>query len=316
MKILYLQDSHIKGINPTNRLGDYYSDVMAKIKEIIKLSKKLKVDKVLFGGDLYDTEIASNTLIDDFVDLVEDSNIVWECIFGNHDEISHNPKLSKRTSLAHIFRRSKLINHLDMIDIENKIQIVGFDYYHGIEEDIKNNNLLYQEDLNPKALKIAVIHAFITLKPFLPNVLHVTVKDIKTNFDALLCAHNHKGWGIKEINDTKFINIGCIGRTGIDEMKVIPQVLFIDTNKKEFKTIPLKSVKPNEEIFNIQKIEESKQYEKDIENFVKSIESTKFQGLNIRGKLEEIAKEKKVDKEIIDDIAKRIGGFENEEKVG
>ena len=55
MKFIYLADTHIKGKNPENRIGNYYQDVMTKVKEVIKLSKKLKVNYVIHGGDVFNS---------------------------------------------------------------------------------------------------------------------------------------------------------------------------------------------------------------------------------------------------------------------
>ncbi|KKL89048.1 hypothetical protein LCGC14_1918660, partial [marine sediment metagenome] len=81
-KFIYLQDTHIKGKNPENRIGSYYQDVMNKIKEVISIAKKLKVDAVLHGGDLYDSELVSNVMVDEFIDLVEKSKIEWLILPG------------------------------------------------------------------------------------------------------------------------------------------------------------------------------------------------------------------------------------------
>ena len=310
MKFIYLSDTHIKGKNPNNRIGDYYQDVMAKIKEVVALSKKLKCDYVIHGGDLFNSPNVSNVIIDEFIDLIESAKIPWYIVWGNHDLIGHNVELSNSSTLAHIFRRSKLIQHLDDINIKNfSTYIQGFDYYHNIEGDIKEKGLNCKF---PEAkYKIAITHAFFTLKPFLPHVLHIQLKDIKTDFDVVLCAHYHKDWDIKEIDGTKFVNLGAIGRQGIDEVKREPKVLLVDTETKELTIIPLKSAKKGEKVFDIEKIAKVKEFEGNIDNFIKSIESTKFQGLDLRGLIESIGKEKKEDRAVIDELIQRIGRFED-----
>jgi len=310
MKFLYLCDTHIKGKNPENRIGNYYNDIMDKIKEVISLSKEYNVDFIVHGGDLYDSDTVSNTMVDDFIDLVEKNKKEWYIIWGNHDEIAHNIKISKSTSLAHIFRRSKYISHLETNILKASKQkgidtvLQGFDYYHNIEGTIREKGLMCKY---PDAkFKIAVTHAFITLKPFLPHVLHIQLKDVKTDFDIVLCSHYHKDWGIKELNGTKFVNLGAIGRQGIDEVDRIPQVLLVDTDTKELKIIKLKSAKDCKEVFDLEKIEKMKQFEGNIENFIHSLESVKFQSLDIRGKVEEIGKKTNTEKEVIKEVINRI----------
>lgn len=319
-KFIYIQDSHIRGKNSENRIGDYYSDVMNKIKEVINLAKELKVKAILHGGDLYDSELVSNVMVDEFIDLVENSGIEWYILPGNHDCIGNNWELSKSTTLAHIFRRSKLINELNKLSLRSithkgnyfKYIIQGFKYFHNIEQHIKNKGLVCEALNSP--FKIAIIHALVTLKPLPFQAMHVVAKDIKTDFDVVLVAHNHHFWGIKEINGTKFVNVGCLGRRKIDEKDIKPSCLLIDTETKDLKIIELKCAKKGSEVFDLEKVKEIKQFEGEINNFIKSLSDVKIQGLDIRGMVEFIGKEKKVEQEIIKECITRVGGFENENR--
>lgn len=311
MRFIYLQDTHIKGINSENRIGDYYQDIMAKMKEVTSLSKKLKVDYVVHGGDLYDSAKVSDIMVDDFMDMEEESGIRWYILPGNHDEIGHNWELSKGSSLAHIFRRSKLINKLTTLPDAKKFNYIiqGFEYFHNVEQEIKEKGLTCISSNAP--FKIAIVHALVTLKSLPYECMHVVAKDIKTDFDLVLVAHNHHPWGIKEFNGTKFANIGCVGRRKIDEKDITPSILLVDTETKELKMIELKSAKKAEEVFDLKKVEESKLFEEDINNFIKSLSDVKVQSLDIRGIVEYLAGENNIDKEVKDCVIERIGGFEN-----
>ena len=317
-KFVYLADTHIRGVNSINRIGNYYSDVMAKIKEVIKIGKKKKVDYIIHGGDLWDSSYVSNVMVDDFIDLVEESKIKWYIVPGNHDELAHNWELSKGSSLAHTFRRSKLIEELDVLLIPEGA-IEGRAYYHDIEKDLKEKGLrsigsIEEATLSTekKSYKIAVIHAMITPKPIHPQIMHVTMKEIKTNFDIVLCGHNHYAWDIKEMNGTKFINIGAIGRRSINEINFTPKVVYIDTKTKEIELIPLKSAKKGEEVFDITKVETAKAFEANIDNFIKSLDSTKFQSLDLRGLVEILANDNNIEEEVKNCVIQRLGKFEDE----
>lgn len=311
-KYIFLADTHIKGVNPCNRKGDYYKDIMTKIKEVIDIAKEKGADAIIHSGDLYDSPNVSNLMVDDFIDMVEKSNIQWYIVPGNHDMISHNWSLSKASSLAHIFRRSKLIHKLNSFinkDIKPSF-IQGFQYYHNIEQDIKEKGIYANIDKKFKGFKIAVTHAMITHKSFPFEVMHVLAKDIKTDFDVIIHCHYHIGSGIKELNGVKFVKLPALGRTGIDEIKIDPCCAYIDTSTREIEFILLKSVKPGEEVFNIEKIAEQKKFNADIDNFINSLKGVKFQSLDIRGIIEEIAKQKNIDKEVVDCVIERIGRFE------
>jgi len=305
-KFLYLQDFHIKGKNPENRKDNYYQSMLNKLDEIIKLSKKYKVDYVIDGGDFFDSALITNTIIDDILDRIEKANIPWYMLYGNHCLIGHNIENSKSSSLAHMIRRSKLVNHLKTIEDKNTY-IEGYEYYHNIEQDIKERGLYAVTD---KDKKIAIIHALLTEISLPQQAQHVKIDNIKTDYSLILVAHNHNGEGIIEKNGTKFINLGCIGRTGIDEIDVVPSVLYIDTNKDKIEIIKLKNVKSKEETFDLSKVEEKKKFIGEIDNFIRSLENVKIRGMNLKDTIVYIAKEKEIDKEIVDTVIERIGQME------
>jgi len=304
-KFLIIGDTHISGRNSENRLGDIYKDTLLKIEEIISLSKNLKVDGVLHGGDVFDSAIVSNNIVDDLVDRIEEAKIIWHCLRGNHDEIGHSPELSSASSLDHIFRRSKFIKSLTILESEDYI-IVGKDYYHNIEENFKING--FQIKVTPKQWKIGLLHLFLTKKPFLPTVLHLPVKDFNTNLDIIFSYHNHQPFHI--ITDTEFVNVGAICRRDINEVEINPSVVLLDTEKREHKIIPLKSAKPGSEVFDLTKVTKAKAFEEDIDKFIASLQTTTFTELDLRGIVEEVGKQKEIDREIIDNLIERIGKYD------
>lgn len=311
MKLLFVTDTHIKGVNPVNRTGNYYKDIMDKIQEVVQISLDKEVDTVLHGGDLYASSLVSNVMVDEFIDLVEDAGIPWHVAVGNHDEICQEWKLSKATTLAHIFRRSKMIKHLDTIETKDTF-IKAYGYYHNIEADIKEKGLM----CNKKGkTTIAVVHAFITKSKFLPQVLHVPIKEIKSDYDFVLIAHNHNEFGIILQNKTLFTSIGALSRGSIAEsdVKRKPKVLLIDTEKQTHNVIILKSAKPAEQVFNLEKVKEKKEFDADMDKFIKELtDKTEIKGIDLRGMVEQIGKEKNIDREILDDAVERIGRYENE----
>jgi len=313
MKILYLTDSHTKGINPLYRRGNYYSDIKDKIKESISISKERECDLVLHGGDVFDAPMVSLNICDTFVDEVEKAGIDWLITRGNHDEIGHNPDLSGSSILDHIFRRSTKINHLES-HLFDDIYIEGFDYRHGIERQIKEKGLISSTDADKK--KIAVVHAFMTFEKFLPQVLHTTIGEVKTDFNLVLIAHCHFEQGIKKIGGTTFIGIGSLARMTVAKRDIdrIPNVLFIDTEKSILEIIPLKSAKKPEEVFDLKRLGEKRDYESSINQFIDSLENTKFQSLNLRGVIETLSRNQGYDKEVIEEVVDRIGRYEVIEK--
>jgi len=303
MNFIYASDLHCRGKNSANRIGDYYSDWLLKFNETVKLAVEKADSNLIIGGDLYDSSVVSNTIVDDLTDIIEQNNVhVW-IVPGNHDMLCGKWENSKASSLAHMVRRSKNIKILEEIKEDNFV-IVGVKYFFGIEEEIKENGLIMEDT---DRYKIIIPHAFITIKPFHPAVTHIMAKDIETNADLVLCSHFHHNWGSEYVNETEFINVGAFGRLSITEHKHMPEVVFVNTEEGTHEIMPLKSAKPGEEVFNLEKVELKKEFKNNIDVFIKSLESTNFQGMSISGMVNDIAKKEKVDKEIVDLIQNKIG---------
>ncbi len=310
-KFLYLQDFHITGKNPINRLDNYYQSMLKKLDEILSIAKEQKVDFIIDGGDFFNSYLVSNTIVDDVLDKIESAKISWNMLYGNHCLLNGHIENSKATSLAHMFNRSKYVSHLEKIakPIENW-QIDGIEYDYNIEEDIKKKGL----KCSTKAkYKIAIVHALIALKSLPSQVIHVVAKDIKTNYDIIFVAHYHIGWGIKEINKTKFINLSCIGRRSKNETIIKPKVAILDTKKGEVEVIELKTAKPYKEVFDLKALKEIKSTDEKLKIFINSLKSTKIQSLDMMGIVKEVGEKSKVDSEVMGEITKRIESFEDKE---
>jgi len=305
MKLLYLQDFHLLFKAPINRKDNYYQSMLLKLDEILSIAKKNKVSYILDGGDFFESPLVSNTIVDEILDKIERSKIEWEMLFGNHCMNSHHIEHSNATSLAHMIRRSKLIGYLDTIE-DDSFFLKGYEYEHDVESKIKEEGLFH--DKKDKTT-IAIVHALITEKPLPYSAMHICYKDIKTNYNYILVAHNHHPFEFK-LKDTTILDIGCIGRRKIDEQNIEPSVLLIDTSTKKFEIIKLKGAKEGKMVFDLERIKKAKSFESNIDNFISSLNSVKLASLDIRGRVEEIAKETKVEKEIVDEVINRIGRYE------
>lgn len=304
MKYLYFQDGHVKGINPSSRIDNYYESWIMKFKEILFLAKEHKVEAIIDGGDLLDTPMVSNSIIDEILDLVEANGIPIYVMWGNHTLIGHHKETSNGTSLAHMFRRCKLFKDCSGgCEVGSDFHIDFIDYDHNIEEKLKTNGI--QMDTKESYWKIAIVHAFITPKPFLPTVLHVVADDIKTNADLVLVAHYHAVWK-KQVGKTTFLDIGCIGRCKISEADINPTVLLLDCKKRNYEFIALQSAKKGAEIFDLNKKEEQENNEKEMENFINSLKDFKNQELDLRGIIEYIGKEQNIERPVIDRILTKL----------
>lgn len=307
-KSLYFQDGHFSGVNSAYYISNYFNDNLLLLDELIELANQYKCDKILDGGDLLHTPEPSYRVLDEIANRVEKGGIPIYSLFGNHASLYHDIKHSRYTGLAHLQKRSDYFRYLG-----NKFQglddciIQGIEYSHNVEEEIKKDGIIFNPKYND-FWKIAIVHAFVCPKKF-PYASHVVCSDIKTNADLVLVAHYHSQWK-KKVNNTQFIDIGCLGRRSITERDIKPTVLILDTDKREIKEIELKSAKKGSEIFDLSKVSEEKEVNEGLDEFIKSLESKSFQGVNLREKILYAGKELNIDKEPIELLTNKLDKLE------
>lgn len=299
-RYVYFQDGHYKGKNSINRLGDFSSDWLLKFDELLSIAKENKVDGILDGGDLLDGPEPSYRVLDEIADRVEKVNIPFYSLFGNHAQRYHSNEHSKYTGLAHLQKRSDLFKYFNEIQGKDFI-IKGIEYNHNIEEILKEEGISFCNEDN---WKVAIVHAFICPKEF-PYASHIICDDIKTDADLILVAHYHSVWE-KKVGNTQYLDIGCFGRNSITEAKIEPSCILLDTEKRSYEIIKLKSAKKGSEIFDLKKIAEIKDADQNMERFIKSLESVDFQGQDILSIIKSIAKEGNISSEVVDLIHSKI----------
>lgn len=274
-KFLFFIDSHIKGINPRNRIDNYQESIYNKFKEIIQIAKHHKVNYVVCGGDLFDSPNISLRVAQQIINLFQDNSIILYIIWGNHD-LNHCQK--EGTVLDYTLNCSPWVKHVNELNI-----IDGYDYHFGIEQTLKDKGLTGKN-------RIAVIHANILKNPGHPNMPHIVYKDLKTDYDLILIGHYHPEHGIVEYKGTKFAWIGGLSRGSIDssDLNRIPQVAIINTTNLEIETIKLNSALPVEEIFNLAKIEGEQEYNKKLDSVIQGLQDINFKSFLVTERLKEL----------------------------
>ena len=245
-KYLYFQDAHCLGKNSVNRLGDYFSDWLIKFNELLSLAKEYQCEAILDGGDLFETKSTAYSVLDEIADRVEQNNIPIYSLFGNHNLNAGHIENSQNTGLSHLQKRSKYFKYLDTIAGKNFI-IKGIEYKYNIEEGLQKEEIDFAVRNSNSTWNIGIVHALITPTKFFENASYITPDQIKTNAQLILCSHYHHPFE-KKIADTVFLNIGAFGRLAINEAKIEPSVLLIDTEKRDYKIIKLQSAKKANEI--------------------------------------------------------------------
>lgn len=308
MKYLIYTDAHVKGINPRSRTDNYYQSWLDKYRELFLIAKENKVTAIIDGGDLLDTPNVADSIVDDILDIVEENKIPVYAMWGNHSMCGHHKETSKGTSLAHMFRRSKLFQDCGGgVEVGTDFHIDFIDYDHNIEDKIKEQGIII--DSKESYWKIAVCHVMITPEPFFKEAAFIVPEDVKTNADIIVCGHYHHPWQ-KKIGKTQFLNPGCFGRTSIDMRDIEPSVILLDTEKRSWEIIKLKWAKKGAEIFDLLKKEALESNERELEQFISQLKDFKSQELDLVGTITLIAKENNIKKEVVDRILNKLGEVE------
>lgn len=308
MKIGIITDIHFRGNNPSNRIDDYPKVLITKFIEALSIFKKEGCDLIIDAGDMLHSPIVSLTLCDEIIDIVNQQKINIYSLYGNHCLLNGHIENSKATTLSHMFKRCEYIKQLINI-IDNNILINGYDYYYGIEEDIKRDGLFVHEFKN--YIKIAVVHAMITPNKMMEKVSHIPYKELNTDYDVVILGHYHQPIGIQKINNgkTTIIAPGALGRLSIiDDYQ--PQVAIYDTENNEAKLIPIKAAKPYKDVFDLEAVEDKKDTELMISTFISELENMKANSdCSIEAIVQEIWTEKKFEQPVLKLILDKIGEY-------
>lgn len=313
MRFLFITDSQIKGINPSIRKGNFLVDILDKHREVFDIAKSMACDYVFHGGDVFDSPTVSLSVCDAFVDLIEAQDKPLLTIYGNHDEIGASKETSGLSILSHIFKRSKKIEKLARLEIDECL-VDGHDFYYGIETSIKEKGL-FSGDVS-KRIKIALVHAMILDDDFINTVDFVRMDEIETDYDFIFLGHYHPALGSNQFDNSKtktgktiFIGPGALSRMSIGkgDRDLKPSCVFFDTRTLEMKFIELKNIKPYEDLFDLTDIEEKQEADKTLDSFMEKIQSIQYQGLSISSVLTKIKKDQpEIPADVIDEILSRM----------
>jgi DNA repair exonuclease SbcCD nuclease subunit len=233
MKILAVGDFHICGKNPVCRLDNLVEVQFTKLSEIISLANDLNC-YIVQMGDLFDSPDVGHGIVSRTASIIKqlNSNLKFFTIWGQHDLLYHNLNTSNSTALG-VLLNSEVIHHIkhfkgfDYVDWGNT-----FEYNEG-EYFLSHKPVVVEEDL-----------------PFWMNNFF-SFNILKKYYSIIFCGDWHKRY-IHENYRTLLINPGAVTRreANEDSINTFPSVVLVDLETKKYKTIPLISAKPANEVIS------------------------------------------------------------------
>ena len=314
MKLLYLTDTHIRGTSPQNRLDDYQETLKEKLREVASIIKEEKIDYVLHGGDLFDRPDVSVSIVSDFAKIFQSFGVPIYIISGNHDIFGHNPDTLDRTMLGLLCNLGvmNLVNYKKIIlEKDIRVQLTGSPYVYSMDEASNRENYILDEVDNTCKYSIHMTHGFLIDKPFLKEVSHTLIDDIRsTKADITLGGHYHFGFKTVELDNKYFVNPGALIRISNSKAEINrkPKVNIIslaDDIKIEDRF--LKCAKPGEEVLDRSEMERHQFKGIKLAEFKESIDATtNYNSLDIFDLLLKISKSENISEEVKKEALKRV----------
>lgn len=300
IRFLFFTDSHFREDKPATRIDDTNQSQYAKLGEIIELVHNNEVDAVLHGGDFFNTKKPTHQLVVEIINWCKRLQVPVFAAMGNHDVTGYNLDSVRNSGLGVLFESGAI----DVLNTEvyKKDKVVVKAVHTSLKFD---QDYMFGPEYDDYT-RIIISHNYIIPSETMPwSFIHP--KDIKTNAHLVLCGHYHVPFDYST-ETTRWINPGPLCRWSISEKDHKPRVLMIEINdgKLSLQEVYLKSAKPGDEIFDVEKVSLDKQHKKDIESFAKGLEETTFQNIDIEQAVKESAKIQNVSDEIVSEILKRI----------
>jgi len=287
VKFVYYTDVHIQDVNPPSRLGSYRDDILAKIRQVMNIGKKSKVDFTYCGGDLFNHKRPASTrhaLVTQVIGVLDDSGVPNYGVPGNHDlqgdDISTLPEqpLGVLMEGGHmiqvknglLFKKGNLTVHLDSYDFEEEPDLVELaEKREAVKADV--HTLGAHIFSSPKGGDL------FGTKIFSYEELAVT------GHDLYLLGHYHPDNGVEDRSYDKdrqtFINVGSLSRGdyGDENLTRKPKCALVTITKEDGNVTwsveqILLDVRPAEEVFDLEAKEKIAKQKEETAEYVAEIE--------------------------------------------
>lgn len=320
MKFIYLNDVHIKGVNPGRRKDVYYVAILKKLMEIGQVIKAEKIDFAVIGGDLFDVPKVSNKLYGQIALLLRSWGVQIFVVPGNHDVYGQNIDTLEHSSLGALSSSGvvKLMIRKDSPYYFQKksepncplVAITAQEYYNDIDRGI---NCDYEvEPCDPRTdIQMLVVHGMLVDKGFHPDVAHTVMSNVTTSADVILSSHYHPDNIDKTYNGTRFIKSKSTARLECTKYNVNnkPGYAIIEVNDKgitnTFRDYTVAD--KGEDIFDYEGKQEEVIYKNTLDSYKKSIQDIDVhESNNINDILNKVAHSIKAEQKHIAGAVKRI----------
>ena len=311
MRFVWWSDFHISDTPPSMRTESYTEDILAKGYEIAELCTTEKADYAIFGGDFFNSKIASrvsHSLVNASLTLLSKFPCPVIFIVGSHDVPYGRLDLMYKRPIGTLLRHPNVIyvdnvTTLDLQDREHCIRLLPVsDSYNNTTDEVVaalKEQRAQSDGVDPdrKMYDIALLHQPVVKGGTYPYPV-IQAADLVGTADLILYGHMHNYEGVWDMTvegqTTKFVNVGAVSRGSLDEKTLArkPTVVSFAVNEVpelyDLKEIALKSAKPAAQVFRLTENQESLERGADIEALLGSVRKTQFGAFSVQSAVEKI----------------------------
>lgn len=257
MRLLYLTDTHIRSGTPQNRKDEFFASMHSKFVEVINLCRRLNVDFIIHGGDLFDVPGPDTLSLDLMRWFLKELERPVYCVAGNHDLIGQRLDSLEQTALGYLarIRLVRLLQPGKEVYLSNGncvVQLSGQHYHADIDRNPGGAG--YMVERKRCDVAVHVVHGMLLPRAFSDQVPTTLIADIAcTGADFTLCGHAHLGYHESHTGKL-FLNPGALARlTSLEkELTRTPQVVYLDfTSSASYRFIQLDSARPGSEVMDL-----------------------------------------------------------------
>jgi len=214
MRLLFVTDTHLRGVAPRNRTDDFVATVKAKLQEVVALANELQVAAVLHGGDVFDVPMPGLAATGEFAAVLRSLEAPLYVVPGNHDLHGQNPASLMRTLLGFLGRwgvvRILDNNPVYLDDGHVRVQVSGAPFHFAID-DGGRDYIVKKQNCD---VAIHICHGALLDRSFGPMVKYTLIDDIAslTEADYTLSGHYHLGYADVCRDGKWFLNPGALVR--------------------------------------------------------------------------------------------------------
>jgi DNA repair protein SbcD/Mre11 len=327
MRLLYVTDTHIRGMAPRSRTDDFQETMGRKLQEVIEIANREKVDAVLHGGDVFDRPNLSPAVVRKFAHLFRQFAVPVYAIAGNHDMYGHNPTTIDRTMLGLLdaFGTLRLIGEGEKILLKKDgvtLQLSGQPFHYDLDK--RERKLDYYLEKEPGAdYSLHMVHGMLVDRALPNGVPHTMIGELwefEHQVDVLLTGHYHLGFPIQHREGKYIANPGALARIHNHpaEISRMPQIVQLDfTEGIQVKLIPLQTAARGESVLDRSYIEKSAYRQERFADFVQQVRSARdFRQIDVMDIVHDISYLHQIEDTVRMEAQRRIAIAQEEDERG